>query len=133
MKLTHKQARDKWVKALKSGKYKQTTGQLGIENDEEQGYCCLGVACEVYDKHHVKKLYKTIDEDGDVLYDSCSSTLPDKVQHWLGLSHASGRLKESKDNEEYLTGLNDTAGYTFKAIAKVIEEGKLELTKRKKK
>lgn len=30
-----------WLKALRSGKYDQTTGRL----EDENGFCCLGVAC----------------------------------------------------------------------------------------
>lgn len=33
----------KWLVALKSGQYKQTTGTL----KDSDGYCCLGVACEI--------------------------------------------------------------------------------------
>lgn len=33
----------KWIAALRSGKYKQTKGAL----QTRQGYCCLGVACKV--------------------------------------------------------------------------------------
>lgn len=36
--------RDKWVSALRSGKYGQITGDL---YDGENGYCCLGVLCEI--------------------------------------------------------------------------------------
>lgn len=32
-----------WLKALRSGKYKQTTKRL----QDNKGYCCLGVACKV--------------------------------------------------------------------------------------
>ncbi len=47
MKLGPKQK--KWIKALKSGKYKQCKHQLcnGV------GYCCLGVANEVLDLNEV--------------------------------------------------------------------------------
>jgi hypothetical protein len=38
-----KETKDAWVAALRSGKYKQTTGAL--RNDT--GYCCLGVLAEV--------------------------------------------------------------------------------------
>jgi len=34
----------KWVLALRSGEYSQTTGKL----QDEQGYCCLGVACDIF-------------------------------------------------------------------------------------
>lgn len=33
----------KWIRALRSGEYAQTTHRL----QDEYGYCCLGVACEV--------------------------------------------------------------------------------------
>jgi hypothetical protein len=33
----------KWIQALRSGEYKQTTGQL----NNNEGFCCLGVACKV--------------------------------------------------------------------------------------
>lgn len=34
----------KWVEALRSGKYKQTKETL----QDKEGYCCLGVACELF-------------------------------------------------------------------------------------
>ncbi len=34
----------KWVKALRSGKYKQTQKHL----QDQRGHCCLGVACEIF-------------------------------------------------------------------------------------
>ncbi len=33
-----------WVKALRSGKYKQTTGVL---KKPRGGFCCLGVLCDI--------------------------------------------------------------------------------------
>lgn len=38
-----KEFKAKWIAALRSGEYKQTKGHLHDEN----GYCCLGVLCEV--------------------------------------------------------------------------------------
>ena len=35
-----------WVKALRSGKYKQTAGSL-CRNGETESFCCLGVAIDV--------------------------------------------------------------------------------------
>lgn len=37
-----KEQRDNWTAALRSGDYRQTTGQL----KEGRSYCCLGVLCE---------------------------------------------------------------------------------------
>lgn len=38
-----------WVKALRSGKYKQGRKQLRNGNDE---MCCLGVLCNLYAEAH---------------------------------------------------------------------------------
>lgn len=42
----------KWCKALRSGKYSQT--KFSLQNDK--GFCCLGVACDVFisDKYKLK-------------------------------------------------------------------------------
>lgn len=45
MKVKYKK---KWLQALRSGEYEQTTGCLSDEN----GYCCLGVLCEIVIKDH---------------------------------------------------------------------------------
>lgn len=37
--------KENWIKALRSGKYTQTSNHLRV-ND---GYCCLGVLCDVLD------------------------------------------------------------------------------------
>ncbi len=38
--------KEKWVKALRSGKYSQTTGKLR----KPDGFCCLGVLCDISGK-----------------------------------------------------------------------------------
>lgn len=38
-----KEFAERWVKALRSGKYQQATGSLKTKS----GYCCLGVACKI--------------------------------------------------------------------------------------
>ncbi len=40
----NQELKEKWVKALRSGDYKQDTGKL---RSEEDGFCCLGVAVDV--------------------------------------------------------------------------------------
>jgi len=41
--------KDRWLDALKSGEYEQTTGSLMTEHDDFQGesYCCLGVLLDI--------------------------------------------------------------------------------------
>ena len=51
---------DKWVAALRSGKYKQTKHSL----KDEHGYCCLGVLCEIRNTMPTKK---ELNDAGDLL------------------------------------------------------------------
>lgn len=44
----------KWIEALRSGRYRQTTGRL---TDGEGGYCCLGVLCAIQDPNWADKFY----------------------------------------------------------------------------
>lgn len=64
-----------WVRALRSRKYKQTTGAL--TNDGK--FCCLGVACELAVKAGV------IPPAEDEMYAGRAGKLPQKVVKWLGL------------------------------------------------
>lgn len=43
----NKDLKEKWITALRSGKYKQGKGQLRDNIDGEYHYCCLGILCEV--------------------------------------------------------------------------------------
>lgn len=89
----------KWVNALRSGKYKQTTGTL--YDEETGGYCCLGVYCKVVTKD--SKSYLSEGSEGpDEAYD--------KFDHILG-----------HDLKNELISMNDK-GRSFAEIADVIEE-----------
>jgi len=93
-----------WVDALKSGKFKQVKGALKLK----RGYCCLGVACEVYQKVTGHKIRK------GVLYYGHNALLPRVVQKWLGLTSDSGSFAGGE-----LTELNDEE-VTFLGIAQII-------------
>lgn len=97
----------KWVKALRSGKYKQGTGRLRSMSDE---YCCLGIACDVsgLDKWKYKGFYK---------YKEGVGALPIAVKKWLGLRDRFGSFGKG----ESLSAMNDN-GFLFEEIADVIEE-----------
>lgn len=91
-----------WVEALRSGKYKQGKRALKTKN----GYCCLGVLCDISNLGEWKE-FSYLGED---------LTLPLEVQLWAGLSTES---PIAKDN--LLETYNDT-GYTFEEIADLIEK-----------
>lgn len=105
-----KRFKEKWIKALRSGKYKQTDGAL--YDKKEDGYCCLGVAgsiCGVPDKTLIGFCF---------LY-------PDKFNNTKGLPKLiiGGNSKSEVDYSpvaEKLSTYNDS-GKSFKWIASYIE------------
>jgi hypothetical protein len=48
--------KQRWLEALRSGKYKRGTGTLKAKQLGEKGYryCCLGVLCDLYSKEKLK-------------------------------------------------------------------------------
>ena len=60
----------KWVKALRSDKFKQGAGMLKQYNKRKVEHCCLGVLCEIAG---VKK-QKRVPGASSVLFDGCSRT-----------------------------------------------------------
>lgn len=109
----------KWVAALRSGEYKQTTEVL--YNKTEDAYCCLGVACMVYEQETGNMLTKDLEvEQG---FDESLRAFPE-VQEWLGLNGEEGYFNQIERGKRYaktLTTLNDSEGYSFEDIADVIE------------
>ena len=121
--MSTEEARELWVKALRSGEYKQTRGQLR----NEDSYCCLGVACDLYSKHVLKKdawrQYKTSVLSYTFL--GQGGALPIQVIKWLGIRGDYGELKGGTT----LMKMNDDPSLEegFETIADVIEKGELVL------
>lgn len=123
----------KWVKALRSGKYKQGEGYLKItDNKGNSSHCCLGVLCELYNeeqKRSKKKQMKTHEVEWDGISvirfgqgkDSPGvNVLPRNVQDWAGMKTPYGIVNDRYVGYNDLTELND-CGKDFDSIAKIIE------------
>ena len=95
----NKQNVRKWVEALRSGDFKQTTGQLYLDGS----YCCLGVAC----------VLAGVSIDGE----HCNSVLPDAVMEWLGVEDSDPEIGERR-----ATQWNDSEAKKFAEIADLIEK-----------
>jgi hypothetical protein len=100
------------VKALRSGEYKQTKESLR----NEEGYCCLGVACDLYGKINNVSWGETL----DFLYES--TVLPLEVKEYFGFEHNFG-FNYYLEGRGYkpLTWLNDNL-FDFNQIADLIEK-----------
>lgn len=108
----------KWVEALRSDKYKQARNGLHRVGPWSEGFCCLGVACDLYQRE-VGDLHVDSLETGWKQYDGNSGMLPPKVQLWLGLTTSDGEFTVN-DVPSALTTINDNGG-KFSEIADLIE------------
>lgn len=107
----NKEIGKRWIRALRSGKYKQVKGHL----KDPAGYCCLGVLCQI------SRQGKWANGSGAVPYQAGSSSssgeLPLLVKEWAGMKSAAGKIPGQDD----LTQLNDKRGLSFAQIADHIE------------
>lgn len=107
----------KWVRALRSGKYKQAKGVLEkVSKNGETRNCCLGVACRVFIQNGGTLHIETV--DGKTNFDGDTEVLPIKVMDWLGLRTTSGDCCLQKGVQ--LVEINDN-GTRFTTIANIIE------------
>jgi hypothetical protein len=117
-----------WVEALRSGEYVQGTQSLRTGED---GFCCLGVLCDLAKKAGIgewKQKVKFFGDDGcrnglgfwvfEADGNSEKNYLPRPIVEWAGVRQASPYMAGVGDK---LANLNDN-GCTFKQIASMIEE-----------
>lgn len=130
--------KDRWLEKLESGEYDQTSGEL--RNDE--GYCCLGVLCEVAVEDGVIERGEEVgyltayagyySSKSDVPFIE-NSTLPKEVVEWAGLEDRNPTVPFSAgcdgDCDDYecmtdleLSELNDGEHLNFVEIATYIRE-----------
>jgi hypothetical protein len=106
----------KWIRALRSGKFKQGKSVLATVDGK---FCCLGIACELAVKAGIIRP-KRRNSEGNFVYGANNRKyLPTTVQKWLGLTDNEGPFKKEGINSS-LSEENDR-GVTFKKIADIIE------------
>lgn len=96
----------KWVDALRSGNYNQCKHQLRTNTKEgKSSFCCLGVACDVYDA----RLWRGMCYDNEVF------SLPGYLLSKL-----------NNDEDRILANMNDLDDKNFNDIAAYLEKTYLE-------
>jgi hypothetical protein len=112
-----KEFRKKWVEALRSGQYKQGRKRLCCDG----AYCCLGVACDLYNKLNSENpLPTSVMADGAIKYGDNDSYLPTIVGESLGMLSYTGKYMRPEGSYGYLAKDND-CGSSFLQIADLIE------------
>jgi hypothetical protein len=104
----NKELKERWVAALRSGDYPQTQNELC----NSEGYCCLGVLCDIVDNTKWKN-----SEDGVISYDFGDSQHNEfPAIRWL-VNVSLGYV-----TAQYLSTLNDEKHYDFHDIAQWITD-----------
>ena len=119
-----KEVADKWIAALRSGEYQQTTSSLR----DGDAFCCLGVLCDLHAKETGGEW-----QDGTYCHIPGDESLgvkvlPDSVIKWSGVLASNPvtgvprLLGEVNPRCLTLAELNDFRAYTFDQIADQIEQ-----------
>lgn len=119
-------AEKKLVEALRSGKYNQS--RYGLRRPD--GFCCLGVACDISGLGVWKEFFYAVDEENTSI-DARSAVLPHAVREQLNWYSQVGMLRFryrfidyiGKEPVGELSELNDSGEFTFDMIADIIEAG----------
>jgi hypothetical protein len=116
-KLNKKRRRALWAKALESGKYKQAKNNLR----NSQGFCCLGVACDLYATATGRGQWNKpnwIFEAGSG--ESRNAVLPTVVADWFGLMDTNPDLVDPDTGQDHSSAFWNDTGFTFTKIAKMV-------------
>lgn len=108
----NEEAKQKWIEALRSGKYMQGKARL---KDTHNNYCCLGVLVEVFEEYHGLRFNQQLN--------SCMTAIefgsfgagaapPELVINWIGLT---------PKHQALLMTLNDKHSCSFAGIADLLE------------
>lgn len=130
--MMNQEYKEKWVAALRSGDYKQGRGRL----QNEDGFCCLGVLCDVAAKEE-PLTYKWEKHGGNnpIMLTPTGSygitEIPKHLSHELGLVNSGGNAitdptvdyitKDGILRNTYLSALNDEYRLSFNELADLIE------------
>ncbi len=110
-----KAVKKRWIKALRSGEYKQTKCLL---HKVDGSMCCLGVLCDIELDEYWEPICKLGSDGGEesvVCYTmrGRSEMLPSEFSHKIGLLDPEA---------EELTTMNDVRDKSFEEIADYIEK-----------
>ena len=140
----YKSRAKEWARALRSGKYPQAYGTLCKldANGNIEGFCCLGVLCELAVKDGAPVEVRDNKESYFRNYSNQTGHLPNSVMSWAGLTDSNPVLVPGKaieepapcnvcggvhgdilaDNGTTASHANDNLKMTFAEIADAVEK-----------
>lgn len=109
--------KDKWLTALRSGEYSQTSYSLRDEN----GFCCLGVLCDIIDPEGWCGNLEDVEDDskkhrlghivyGEHFFDKFM-TIPDDLYSLLPISYVEFANRNDGDDEYEPHNFSEMADY----------------------
>jgi hypothetical protein len=124
-KRMNKRVKELWVKALRSGEYKQGTGHL---RDKNNNFCCLGVLCNIHAQENPNSSMIKDSVKGEDFYTYGGSSVlpPVAVQKWAGIYNKDIYVNRLDNMAAHLWRRNDGVGqfipHTFEQMADFIEQ-----------
>lgn len=106
--------RETWCQALESGEYKQGRHRLRTIENVGYSYCCLGVACELYQKATGKGAWVNGGFKLDADFNSHYIDSP-KIAEYFGLI-----VDHVQDSPQAILSNSNDSGSEFPAIAAII-------------
>jgi hypothetical protein len=113
------EAKELWIEALRSGKFKQ--GKRALKT-YDGAFCCLGVLCEVTGNGYYEH---TTNDTGAAAFGIVSKVFPDSDHLTTAMSlpaELQDILGVDKTADAFLQSCNDDYDWTFAQIADWIEE-----------
>jgi len=109
----------KWLGYLRGGEFKQTKSTL----KDSEGFCCLGVLCQLHADMHPDGCDLGFHENGSggFSYLGVPGTLPPQVQEWAGIGHTNPEVVVNRKGRDLSLAMLNDSGFTFDQIADVIE------------
>jgi len=137
-----KRIKNKWLKELRSGAYKQGRGVMLKITDEGDEFCCLGVLCDIHARETgnawcVNQTTVSVNSSPDSMFSGPrylehEMELPQGVVDWAGLDSLDPVVKEVADATGYvhkvmLSDCNDGSEFSgkkmsFNQIANLIDK-----------
>lgn len=108
--------KEQWIQALQSGEYPQTTGHLHTKN----GYCCLGVLCDIYEKQTGQGEWDGRQNSIVYSFKLPSAKLPSAAGVHFPPNEVLNWVESPQSVIEGLAGINDKGG-TFAEIVEILQ------------